>query len=117
MEVICPNCEFSRDINKHFLTHQLDLICPNCKATFCLSSPEESILENSTNYIYKIEVIHEPNMLDPFFKRKIETKINTIVANGWMLEKIVPWTIKSFLVRRDALYLFFRKTQNEDENQ
>ncbi len=112
MEVTCPNCEFSRDINRQFLTHQLELTCPNCKAIFCLPSPEESALEDSIEYTYKIEILHEPNMLDPFFKKKIETTINRIVAKGWRLEKVIPWTTRSFLVRKDVLYLFFKKSRD-----
>ena len=117
MEVTCPNCEISRDINRQFLTHQLELTCPNCKATFCLPSPDESALKDPAKYTYKIEIIHEPNMLDPFFKKKIEATINRIVAEDWILERIVPWTIKNFLTRKDVLYLFFKKSQDDDEDQ
>lgn len=117
MEVTCQNCDISRDINSQFLFHQLELTCPNCKATFCLPSPDESALKDSTKYTYKIEIINEPNMINPFFKRKIETTINRIVAKGWMLEKIVPWTTKNFLLRKDVLYLFFKKSKDDNENQ
>lgn len=116
MEVICPNCEFSRDINKHFLAHRLELTCPNCKATFNLPRQYEIALENSIKYIYKIEIIHEPNMLDPFLKKRIETVINKIAAEGWKLEKIVPWTMRSLLLKKDVLYLFFKKNRYDDED-
>ncbi|GEM_PF-2735147 len=116
MEVICPNCEFSRDINGRFLAHKLELTCPNCKETFNLPREYEIALEDSTKYIYKLEIINEQNMFDPFSKKRIETIINKIADEGWKLEKIVPWTMRSLLLKKDVLYLFFIKNRCEDED-
>lgn len=114
MEVVCPNCEFSREINDHFLAHRMELTCPNCRATFNLPPKYEIELNDSIKYIYKIEIIHEPNMLDPFFKKRIETLVNKIAAEGWKLEKIIPWTMRSLLLKKDVLYLFFKKIRRDD---
>jgi hypothetical protein len=116
VEVTCPNCETSRDINGHFLAHGLKLTCPNCKAAFSLPREYEIPLEDSTKYVYKLEIIHKPSMLDPFFKKGIEATINKITAEGWSLEKIMPWTMRSLFFKKDVLYLFFKRSLSEKED-
>lgn len=117
MEVTCPYCESSRDINGRFLAHGFKLTCPSCKASFSLAGEYEAALEDSTKYIYKLEIVHEPNAFDPFFKKRIETTINKTAAEGWVLEKIVPWKVRSLLLQKDVLYLFFRRSRDPEEDE
>ncbi|MBN1573185.1 MAG: hypothetical protein JW984_08330 [Deltaproteobacteria bacterium] len=117
VEVTCPNCESSRDINGRFLAHGLKLTCPNCRSSFKLPQQYEIALENSTKYFYKLEIVQKPNMLDPFFKKKIETIINKSTAEGWILEKIMPWTMRNLFFKKDVLYLFFKKSRNDEEDE